>query len=153
MAAESGNTAVVGKDQEGILETKRGPFSFLSKFNLPNPFFNPAAQTASPSSDLPTSAVVGEEIDAPKPNVARFPNARPVVPPHMEVEVEESSHRTHNPVIIWQVYAMGGFIIVKWVWARWNERKERAKKGSSSSSSEAEETQNPENESPGEGED
>ncbi|CAN0826164.1 hypothetical protein LINGRAPRIM_LOCUS2184 [Linum grandiflorum] len=148
MAAESGNTAVVGKDQEGILETKRGPFSFLSKFNLPNPFFNPAAQTASPSSDLPTSAVVGEEIDAPKPNVARFPNARPVVPPHMEVEVEESSHRTHNPV-----YAMGGFIIVKWVWARWNERKERAKKGSSSSSSEAEETQNPENESPGEGED
>ncbi|CAN1171993.1 hypothetical protein LINPERHAP2_LOCUS29916 [Linum perenne] len=152
--------AVTGKGHEEPGETKSGPFSFLPKFNLPNPFFNQAAETAktaSPSTDMPIAAVVGEtekEIETPKPSVVRFPNARSVVPLPMEVEIEESSHKTHNPVIIWQVYAMGGFLILKWVWARWNERKERAKKGSSSSSSTStEENQSPEYQLPGGDED
>ncbi|CAN1318922.1 hypothetical protein LINPERPRIM_LOCUS31020 [Linum perenne] len=147
--------AVTGKGHEEPGETKSGPFSFLPKFNLPNPFFNQAAETAktaSPSTDMPIAAVVGEtekEIETPKPSVVRFPNARSVVPLPMEVEIEESSHKTHNPV-----YAMGGFLILKWVWARWNERKERAKKGSSSSSSTStEENQSPEYQLPGGDED
>jgi hypothetical protein len=29
------------------------------------------------------------------------------------------------------VYALGGFIVLKWIWARWQERNERDKKASS----------------------
>ncbi|EEF23077.1 conserved hypothetical protein [Ricinus communis] len=37
-----------------------------------------------------------------KPNFVRFPNTNPIVPPLLGAEVEESSGRTHNPIVIWQ---------------------------------------------------
>ncbi|CAI0442473.1 unnamed protein product [Linum tenue] len=87
-----------------------------------------------------------QDSEITKPVLVRVPNARPAVSP-MEVQVSENTKKTHNPVIIWQVYALGGFIVLQWVWARWNERKERAKKRSS-----AEENQTPDDHSPAEGE-
>ncbi|CAN1747635.1 hypothetical protein LINPERHAP1_LOCUS3150 [Linum perenne] len=132
------------------METNKGPFSFLTNFNFPNPF-DKRPDTPPPSTQLPKPDVVGEtvkESQPPKPTVVRFPNPPSVVPPPIEAEAEVTSGKTHNPV-----YAIGGFMILKWVWARWNERKERAKKGSSSSSSNDAENRSPEYLSPTEGDD
>ncbi|CAN8254689.1 unnamed protein product [Cochlearia groenlandica] len=42
----------------------------------------------------------------------------------LKVEAEVSSGRTSNSLVLWQVYALGGFLVLKWAWARWNERNE-----------------------------
>ncbi|CAN0826160.1 hypothetical protein LINGRAPRIM_LOCUS2184 [Linum grandiflorum] len=126
-----------------------GPFPFFPDFRFQFP--NPLHRKPQPSHRIVASddRTVSSSSDG-KPDALKFTERKPSPAPPLRLEVDEPS----NPLITYSVvYAMGGFIIVKWVWARWNERKERAKKGSSSSSSEAEETQNPENESPGEGED
>ncbi|KAK9911760.1 hypothetical protein M0R45_035651 [Rubus argutus] len=52
-----------------------------------------------------------------------FPKAEPVVPT-VAVETEEPMTRTSNPIIVWQVYALGGFLVLKWIWARWQERRD-----------------------------
>ncbi|CAN1174352.1 hypothetical protein LINPERPRIM_LOCUS9847 [Linum perenne] len=155
MADKNGSIVATGKDQAESMETNKGPFSFLTNFNFPNPF-DKRPDTPPPSTQLPKPDVVGEtvkESQPPKPTVVRFPNPPSVVPPPIEAEAEVTSGKTHNPVVIWQVYAIGGFMILKWVWARWNERKERAKKGSSSSSSNDADNRSPEFLSPTEGDD
>ncbi|KAJ8475925.1 hypothetical protein OPV22_019652 [Ensete ventricosum] len=47
-------------------------------------------------------------------------------PPPLRLEGEESnenmSHRN-----VWQVYALGSFMILRWIWARWRERRDRGK--------------------------
>ncbi|XWS75259.1 hypothetical protein CRYUN_Cryun01aG0070700 [Craigia yunnanensis] len=49
-------------------------------------------------------------------------------PPPLEFEAEECVGRTSNPIVLWQVYAIGGFFLLKWIWARWKERKEMGSK-------------------------
>ncbi|OAY38939.1 uncharacterized protein LOC110623931 [Manihot esculenta] len=121
--------------QQDSSEEPKNLFSFLKRFGLKLPVFNEDKKAPSKSvvKDEAEMAVGGDgEADNTKqrPNFVRFPNAHPIIPPPLDIELEESSGKTHNPVIIWQVYALGGFIILKWVWARWKERKERAKKAS-----------------------
>ncbi|KAL6523801.1 hypothetical protein OROHE_016339 [Orobanche hederae] len=60
-----------------------------------------------------------------KPSVVTFPR-QSFVPLKLEAEAEEAEWST-NPVILWQVYAIGGFYILKWAWTRWNERKGQKK--------------------------
>ncbi|KAL6580931.1 hypothetical protein OROMI_006854 [Orobanche minor] len=60
-----------------------------------------------------------------KPSVVTFPR-QSFVPLKLEAEAEEAERST-NPVILWQVYAIGGFYILKWAWTRWNERKGQKK--------------------------
>ncbi|WCJ19181.1 hypothetical protein M5689_001480 [Euphorbia peplus] len=113
-------------------------FSFLSKF----PFFGRESATQSVVKEEPNTAVV-TETPKPKPNIVSFPNSTQLVSNPLGVEVEESSGKTHNPLIIWQVYALGGFIIVKWVLARWKERNERAKKSAEDGNQSSDEHQSP----------
>ncbi|KAL0403577.1 UNVERIFIED_CONTAM: hypothetical protein Sradi_1998500 [Sesamum radiatum] len=47
-------------------------------------------------------------------------------PLKLEAEAEEGERNT-NPVLLWQVYAIGGFFILRWAWTRWNERKGQKK--------------------------
>lgn len=54
----------------------------------------------------------------------RLPN-RQTIPP-LKLEAEELEQDT-NPVVLWQVYTIGGFFILKWAWARWNERRANKK--------------------------
>ncbi|XP_072969674.1 uncharacterized protein [Typha angustifolia] len=54
------------------------------------------------------------------------------VPP-IKLEVEESADDM-SPRNMWQVYALGGFMVLRWIWARWKERKD---KGSSPEDSSA----------------
>ncbi|XP_074319345.1 uncharacterized protein LOC141656379 [Silene latifolia] len=73
--------------------------------------------------------VVVEEssvINAQKtPDVVNFPWIKQDVPP-IKLESEDVQQDT-NPIILWQVYALGGFIILKWAWGKWQERKDKAK--------------------------
>lgn len=128
--AETENSKIV--TQKDSSHKPRNLFSIFPKFELKVPFFNKPVPLAK---EEPKIAVVTEggenESGIQKPNIVSFPNTRSLVPSSIEVEVEEGSGRTHNPVIIWQVYALGGFIVLKWIWARWQERNERAKKASS----------------------
>ncbi|XP_012447552.1 uncharacterized protein LOC105770761 isoform X1 [Gossypium raimondii] len=57
----------------------------------------------------------------------KFSEPRPAVPPPLTLEADQTG-RTSNRVILWQVYAIGGFFLLKWIWARWNERKEMGSK-------------------------
>ncbi|XP_031500877.1 uncharacterized protein LOC116264673 [Nymphaea colorata] len=45
-------------------------------------------------------------------------------PPPLKLETEESAEGV-NPSNMWQVYALGGFMILRWIWARWRERKDK----------------------------
>ncbi|KAL6503683.1 hypothetical protein OROGR_025606 [Orobanche gracilis] len=60
-----------------------------------------------------------------KPSVVTFPR-QSFVPLKLEGEAE-GDERSTNPVILWQVYAIGGFYILKWAWTRWNEQKGQKK--------------------------
>ncbi|KAL8136557.1 hypothetical protein V2J09_002558 [Rumex salicifolius] len=86
---------------------------------------------------------VGEEEDSrtsAKPDVVKFRMRESQAEP-LKLESEEPEQNS-NPVVLWQVYALGGFILVKWAWAKWQERKANAKKGDSDST----EDQPPKNE-------
>ncbi|KAK1276070.1 hypothetical protein QJS04_geneDACA010061 [Acorus gramineus] len=43
--------------------------------------------------------------------------------PSLRIESEETD--SMNPQNLWQVYAVGGFLVLRWLWARWQERKGR----------------------------
>ncbi|KAL3838228.1 hypothetical protein ACJIZ3_022819 [Penstemon smallii] len=44
----------------------------------------------------------------------------------LEPETEDAERST-NPLLLWQVYAIGGAFILRWAWTRWNERKGQKK--------------------------
>ncbi|KAI4346430.1 hypothetical protein L6164_007326 [Bauhinia variegata] len=114
-------------------------FSLLPKFDfkLPNlnlqiPFLKPDSTKvgASGEEEAKPNAVFGDEgcpDEIPRPEFVIFPEKGLIAPPPLETEAENQSNRTSNPIILWQVYALGGFIVLKWVWARWNERRAKGK--------------------------
>ncbi|CAL9118068.1 unnamed protein product [Musa textilis] len=47
-------------------------------------------------------------------------------PPPLRLDGEESTEdMSHGNM--WQVYALGGFMILRWIWAHWRERRDRGK--------------------------
>ncbi|KAE9612173.1 hypothetical protein Lal_00022327 [Lupinus albus] len=107
------------------------------KFDLQQlPFFNPKPKPNNKNKTLVVSDVntdeqkkKKEEDDVSKPKLVWFPKTQVVVPPPLETQPEplESSNKTSNSLILWQVSALGVFFISRWVWARWNERKGQGK--------------------------
>ncbi|KAE9589839.1 hypothetical protein Lal_00021520 [Lupinus albus] len=126
--------------QEHEQEPIKKILSLLNNFKIELqkiPFFNPK-----PKQNNKTSLVVvaddqhkhkkeqdQEEEGTKVPKIVRFPKNQVVVPPPLEtlVDPQDSSYKTSNPVILWQVYALGAFFISRWAWARWNERKGQGK--------------------------
>ncbi|KAK9902503.1 hypothetical protein M0R45_001559 [Rubus argutus] len=109
------NTEIVSKE-----EGPKGPinlFALFPKLKLQFPFW----KQQEPQPRL--VAVEDEASKTGKPAIAMFPKAEPVVPT-VAVETEEPMTRTSNPIIVWQVYALGGFLVLKWIWARWQERRD-----------------------------
>ncbi|XP_022993210.1 uncharacterized protein LOC111489298 [Cucurbita maxima] len=93
-------------------------FSFLPKFDLRLPL--PINGGKKPPATVMDEGPKDDE-DAQKPEFVRFPKANLAVP-SVEVEADVSG-KTSNPAVIWQVYALGGFLILSWAWARWKERR------------------------------
>ncbi|XP_015583705.3 uncharacterized protein LOC8263589 isoform X2 [Ricinus communis] len=84
-----------------------------------------------------------EKTGSNKPgDVVKFADPKPITPPPLKIENQEASKLSH-PLVLLPVYALGGFIILKWVWARWKERKERAKQASSGDDQSSDEYQSP----------
>lgn len=133
--AQSEVTEIVVRLPEPLLqEPPKNPFlSLISKF-LPKPQevkTEPEQKTESVYKEELVKSADGEEgyRSNSKPEVVRFPVRKPDVP-SLKLENEEAEKDT-NPIVLWQVYALGGFIILRWAWAKWQERKAKAKKDSS----------------------
>ncbi|CAN1318920.1 hypothetical protein LINPERPRIM_LOCUS31020 [Linum perenne] len=125
-----------------------GPFPFFPNFRFEFP--NPLHRISLPRNHIVASDNRTVSSDD-RPDAVKFTERKPAQEPPLQLEVDQPSQALVTYSV---VYAMGGFLILKWVWARWNERKERAKKGSSSSSSTStEENQSPEYQLPGGDED
>ncbi|XP_059628404.1 uncharacterized protein LOC132271136 [Cornus florida] len=115
-------SAMASGDQE-----PKKPNPFFSLFQKPPfsdffPFKREATEKKSEASvsEKPATTVV-EKAEESKRVAVKFPDTRPEIPP-LKLEAEEGEQNT-NPVVLWQVYAVGGFFILKWLWARWNERR------------------------------
>ncbi|GAV74295.1 hypothetical protein CFOL_v3_17775 [Cephalotus follicularis] len=127
-----------GQQQEAPKNNK-DVFSFLPKLDLKIklPFFN---QEAIREGRQPITVVVAKEepknhrmavtteAESHNPDFVKLSDERPIIPPPLELQAEQPAGRTSNPLVLWQVYALTGFMVVQWVWARWKERKERAAK-------------------------
>ncbi|XP_020107366.1 uncharacterized protein LOC109723420 [Ananas comosus] len=62
------------------------------------------------------------------PAMVTFPDARRnlnSIPP-IKLEAEDAADDA-TPHTMWQVYILGGFLVLRWVWARWKERKEKGR--------------------------
>ncbi|KAM0939657.1 hypothetical protein DsansV1_C19g0155781 [Dioscorea sansibarensis] len=55
------------------------------------------------------------------PDAALRMSGSSTTPPLLKLQVEESSEGM-NPNNMWQVYALGGFMVLRWMWARRRER-------------------------------
>ncbi|CAA2962103.1 uncharacterized protein LOC111365253 [Olea europaea var. sylvestris] len=129
----NGENTILAKNspqqQEEDSHTQNNPFlSFVSNilqlFKPPAPKKNGTTNNNVSESDPSIiGASVSETVveDESKPVVVKFPR-QSSAPLKIEAEAEGGEQNT-NPVILWQVYAIGGFFILRWAWKRWNERK------------------------------
>ncbi|KAL2944336.1 Undecaprenyl-diphosphatase [Bienertia sinuspersici] len=62
------------------------------------------------------------------PDAVKLPRKQVEIP-SVKLDSEDVQEDT-NPLILWQVYALGGFILLKWAWGKWQERKGKAKNDS-----------------------
>ncbi|PWA93169.1 hypothetical protein CTI12_AA073830 [Artemisia annua] len=104
------------------------PFSsIISKFtDVFNNFKFPPPPVLVKSDAVKVTADVADE----KPVSVRYPlddsSTVDVAPVKVESEPVGDHVTTTNPALMWQVYAIGGFFLLKWAVARWKEQ--RAKK-------------------------
>ncbi|KAE8713870.1 putative Aspartate/glutamate/uridylate kinase family protein [Hibiscus syriacus] len=117
--AEANNKEIQSKAENPL--GPRNFFSMFPKVDLKFPLFY------QPSKKPEVSVKKEEEIEILKPSSLFLGNRRKIPGP-LEFEAEECLGRTSNPIVLWQVYAIGGIFLVKWIWARWKERKEMGSK-------------------------
>ncbi|XP_039041954.1 uncharacterized protein LOC120180732 [Hibiscus syriacus] len=117
--AEENNKKIHSKAENPL--GPRNIFSILPKVELKFPFFNRRPEKPD------VSVKKEEEIEIAKP-LSLFVGNRRKIPPPLEFEAEERLGRTSNPIVLWQVYAIGGIFLLKWIWARWKEKKEMGSK-------------------------
>ncbi|KAM1175629.1 hypothetical protein ACFX19_028604 [Malus domestica] len=121
------NTEIVIKE-----DGPKGPknlFSLFPKFKLQFPFLKQEPEGVVVA-DEPRKEDEGTESNIQKPVVVSFPKAQVAAPPPVAVEYEEPITKTSNPIIFWQLSALGGYLVLRWIWARWQERRDK-KDGSS----------------------
>ncbi|XP_052184874.1 uncharacterized protein LOC127796657 [Diospyros lotus] len=108
--------------------TNRNPnpiASLLSMLNISNLFPPPKrdANKAEPPARPLGGGDSNEAKQEEKPVVVKVPRPQTELP-SLKLEAEGSEQNT-NPIVLWQVYAIGGFFVLKWVLARWNERSKK----------------------------
>ncbi|XP_028770167.1 uncharacterized protein LOC114727645 [Neltuma alba] len=121
------NREIVIKEEDP--KAPRFVFPFFPNFKFDLPFLKTNSTEASGKEVERRTGTVDDEStgnDGAKPSFVRFPKTQSVVPPPLETEAEESA-KTSNPIILWQVYALGGILIARWIWARWNERRPKGR--------------------------
>ncbi|KAG2257768.1 hypothetical protein Bca52824_077062 [Brassica carinata] len=87
------------------------------------PFLQPKSPSPANGADGAPKPAGGVSKDKETQNsTVSFPYNPPKSTEPLKLEAEPSSGSTSNSLVIWQVYALGGFLVLKWAWARWNER-------------------------------
>ncbi|XP_057789399.1 uncharacterized protein LOC131006242 [Salvia miltiorrhiza] len=123
------------EDSKNLAEEQKNPFvvfftNLISSIKLPFPpkkdgaKSEPAAADSQAAEPLKLSPPAAED-DGGKPGFVTFPRQN-VDQIKLEGEADIAGQTT-NPLILWQVYALGGFLVVRWAWMRWNERKGQKK--------------------------
>nr|XP_043632903.1 uncharacterized protein LOC122604068 [Erigeron canadensis] len=128
---EKGTLIVRQNDDESIQQ--QNPLSslfskftqVLSNFRLPQ---FPPAKKDSVTVETQKKAVVrdGEVVAVSKSATVTYPDGRSKTVGSLKLESEDMEKDT-NPAVLWQVYAIGGILILKWAWGQWNERRDRKK--------------------------
>ncbi|KAG9136617.1 hypothetical protein Leryth_020266 [Lithospermum erythrorhizon] len=72
----------------------------------------------------PEVEVVQENVEELKPTFVKFPKKEEF--PSLKFEAEGGDTDT-NPLLLYQVYAIGGFFVLRWAWCRWNELRMKKK--------------------------
>ncbi|KAL6554334.1 hypothetical protein OROMI_020007 [Orobanche minor] len=122
-------------------EEQKNPFiifytNLISSIKLPFPpkkngaKSEPAATDYQAADPLKLTPPVAADDDR-KPDYVKFPRQN-LEPVKLESEANIAGQTT-DPLILWQVYALGGFLVLRWAWRRWHERKGQKKPGNDSS--------------------
>ncbi|CAH9065791.1 unnamed protein product [Cuscuta europaea] len=121
MAEPAPSSVIIGGSTLAEEEQKNKPINpLLSVLSaLLQLFKPPSPKPAAPDETQPINPEQELAKEEEKPSVVKFPRAEF---PSLKLESQESETDT-NPVVLWQVYAIGGFFVLKWAWSRWNERK------------------------------
>ncbi|XP_047976535.1 uncharacterized protein LOC125218802 [Salvia hispanica] len=115
-------------DSNSIAEEQKNPFvvfftNLLASIKLP---FPPKKNDAKPEHAVEAAEPLKSAADEEKkPGFVTFPR-QSVEEIKLEAEADAAG-RTTNPLILWQVYALGGILVARWAWMRWNERKGQKK--------------------------
>ncbi|KAI7730049.1 hypothetical protein M8C21_020000 [Ambrosia artemisiifolia] len=128
MAENKEQAAVIHTPDHELITSPNPLSSLISKFTqiINFHFPPPPPKKVETESKAAGNTVVrsGDAAEESKPVTVKFSDARPNTVAPLKVEAEE---KDTNPVFIWQVYAIGGFFILRWVLTRWNERKANKK--------------------------
>ncbi|KAL1542336.1 hypothetical protein AAHA92_26445 [Salvia divinorum] len=127
-------------DSNSIAEEQKNPFivfftNLISSIKLPFPpkkngaKSEHAVEAAEPLKLSPPPAADDEN----KPGFVMFPRQN-LEQIKLEGEPDVAGRQT-NPLLLWQVYALGGILVARWAWMRWNERKGQKKPDDSPSPS------------------
>ncbi|XP_073297565.1 uncharacterized protein [Primulina huaijiensis] len=116
-----------------MAETQENPVlaffsNLLRGIKLPLPKNDAAVEPANvvaPAADPMEKKPTLSEDEITNPSSVKFPT-QGFASLKLETESVEAEPNT-NPILLWQVYAIGGFFILRWAWTRWNERKGRKK--------------------------
>eukprot|EP00246_Nothoceros_aenigmaticus_P004992 TRINITY_DN16797_c0_g1_i1.p1 TRINITY_DN16797_c0_g1~~TRINITY_DN16797_c0_g1_i1.p1 ORF type:complete len:105 (-),score=20.85 TRINITY_DN16797_c0_g1_i1:304-618(-) len=92
---------------------------------------NSSEERAVPTEDAATAIAAGggdiRDGDVERKDIAqpRVHYAKPVPKLRKKLELSTDDDRGSTPSRMWQVYALAGFMIGRWVWARVKERRVR----------------------------
>ncbi|XP_015170355.1 uncharacterized protein [Solanum tuberosum] len=113
----SGDSIPIPDDQQNNPTNPLASFisSVLQLFKPPPPSSKKIEPIAATSDLKPIASAEKEE----KAAVVKFPRQDL---PSLKLETEGAEPNT-NPIVLWQVYAIGGFFVLRWAWSRWNERR------------------------------
>ncbi|KAK6933490.1 hypothetical protein RJ641_036384 [Dillenia turbinata] len=117
-------TIAVTKEEKSA--NPQNPFlSFLANFKFPFP--QPKKQEKIVVvEESKTERHIAEKEDQKKPDVVTFPDSgRQSLPTPLKLEVDEAEQK-NGSALLWQVYALGGFLLLQWAWAKWNQRRAKS---------------------------
>ncbi|KAL4576783.1 hypothetical protein LXL04_012882 [Taraxacum kok-saghyz] len=128
--ADKGTLIVSKNDDE--LNRPPNPFSllwskFTQVFNFPFPQLPPAKKdTVKVETEKKAVVRGGEVVEVTKSASVTYPDGQTKTVTPLKVESEAAAQET-SPAVLWQVYAIGGFFVLRWAFGRWKEHVARKK--------------------------
>ncbi|CAH1435033.1 unnamed protein product [Lactuca virosa] len=124
-------TSIVLKNED---ESNRPPNPFSLLFTKFTQVFNFPSRPQPPEKkelakvETEKKAIVrdGEVVGESKSATVTYPDGRSKTVTSLKLESEDAVQET-SPAVLWQVYAIGGFFVLRWAIGRWKEGRARKK--------------------------